>query len=790
MKLSLSLLDSLIPIDRPVEEVADTLTLLGIEVDAIHSPKPPFSGVVVAEVRSVMPHPEAKKLQVAQVFDGTTVYQIVCGAANCRAGIKVAFAQVGASLGSPARIIEKASLRGVSSHGMLCSAAELGIYDQDEGILELPTEFKTGADCMPLLWDPVLELSFTPNLGHSMSALGVARELSAAWQVPLRKSKIPILEATSERSLKVSVENKELCPRYAARVIANVHVGPSPFWLQKHLLTAGLRPINNIVDVTNYMLLKTGQPMHAFDSDLIVGKTIRVAATTKSENFLGLNGASIEIPVGTLCIWDQEKPIALAGILGGANSAVSNATKNIVLEAAVFDPFSIRKSAKKMGLRTDSSLRFEKGIDPSAVGNFIDEAAALIQELSKGVAASSRLDVGQIHWTPLSLTLRPARVVQVLGVKLSEGEIVSILQRLHMNANRSSERALQVEIPTYRTDISEEIDLVEEVARIYGYNHIERHTPRVTTSSLPHDPEYLFEKELRTRLVALGLQEFLTCDLISPKLALVAQELSHKKTVLLETKHSKSEEYSILRPSLLPNLLQVARLNFDQKNHSLNAFELGRIHFMQEGAPVEIPMVAILCSGKKTPPHWGQKGEEVDFFDLKGLVENWLETLRVRGALFTASNHPTFHPHRQANVSIGDLAFGSLGEVHPRVLSALGIDTKVYYAEFNAEHLRPFAASVSKMIPLSQFPSSERDWTVPLEPKAPVSFLLEAIEALKSSLLEQVSIIDLYATEEKRNVTLRFVYRDRMKTVSFEEVEAAHTHLVQAVSRKLSSCKN
>jgi phenylalanyl-tRNA synthetase beta chain len=764
--------------------VADTLTLLGVEVDAIHAQKPSFSGVVVAEVKSVIPHPEAKKLQVAQVFDGTDSWQVVCGASNCRAGIRVAFAQEGARVGN--HQIEKASLRGVASSGMLCSAAELGMYEQNEGILELPNEFALGADCLPLLWDPVLELSLTPNLGHCMSALGIARELSAAWQVPLRKKTLPPFASTPKSSLKVSIENKELCPRYTARVIANVRVAPSPFWLQRYLLTAGLRPINNIVDATNYIRLKTGQPMHAFDGDLIHGNALRIATLKHAQDFLGLNGATIAIPKDTLCIWDQDKPIALAGILGGANSAVTDTTKNIVLEAAFFDPLSVRKSAKKMGLRTDSSLRFEKGIDPSAVGDFLDEAAALIQELSDGATVSPRIDVGQTEWPSLTLKLRPSRVIQVLGIKLSEGEITSILERLHMRCRRSSAGELQVEVPTYRTDISEEIDLVEEIARIYGYNHIERRAPLITTSLLPHDPEYLFEYELRTRLVALGLQEFLTCDLISPKLALIAQELSHSKEVLLQTKHSKSEEYSILRPSLLPNLLQVARLNFDQKNQTLAAFELGRIHFMQAAAPVEIPMVALLCSGKQAPMHWGQKANEVDFFDLKGLVENLLGALRIEGVVYAASSHPTFHPNRQANVSLGELILGSFGQVHPRILNSLGIDQPVYYAEFNAHSLKKAQAPSPKMKPLSQFPSSERDWTLSLPPKAPVSHLLSAIDALKSPLLEQFTIIDLYTAEEKRNITLRFTYRDRMKTVSFEEVEAAHTQLVTAVISKLT----
>jgi phenylalanyl-tRNA synthetase beta chain len=783
MKLPLSLIKSFITNELPVEKIEETLTLLGIEVDSIYAPTAPFSGVVVAEVKSVKKHPSADKLQVVEVFDGKETFQVVSAAPNCRPGMKTAFAKVGAHRleQGKLRTIEKASLRGIESYGTLSSADELSLYEGGEGILDLPDEFPLGADCLQLLWDPVFELSLTPNLGHCMSALGIARELAAALQKPLQKSQRQFQENSASRiNVQVAVQEESLCPRYTARVIENVRVGPSPFWLQRELLAAGQRPINNIVDSTNYILLKYGQPMHAFDLDKIGGNTIKVKTANGPVSFAALNGSILEIPPGALLICDASQPIAIAGIIGGADSSVSETTQNILLEAACFDPISVRITAKKIGLRTDSSLRFEKGIDPSTIPEFLDEAAALIASISGGQISTGKIDVRKKNFVPKQILCRPARVNQVLGTKLSSSEIEGIFRRLHFGIRAENEGIL-VEVPLYRNDLVEEIDLVEEVARIYGYNHIEKPLPRATTAQIPHDPAYLFETELRKRLVALGLTEFLTCDLISPFFAQIAQELSHSKHVLLQTLHSKSEEYSVLRPSLLPGLLQGVRSNLDQKNQQLAAFEIGRIHFRQKEKIIEFPMVAILLTGKEYPPHWDRKPMDVDFYDLKGLVENLLQALRISSYAFSESAHPTFHPGRQANLTASDLSIGSIGELHPQLLTKLDIKQKVYYAELNAAYLQALQDPPAKMKPLAQFPSSERDWTIPLEPKETIATLLQIIREASPSLLEKFEVIDLYREENKSNATLRFTYRDKLKTVSFEEVESAHEKLVKKV---------
>ncbi len=787
MKLPLSLIKSFIHIDLPVKKIEETLTLLGIEVDAIYAPTPPFSRVVVAKVQSVKPHPSAEKLQIAEVFDGKETFQVICGANNCRAGMLTAFAKVGAQLldgHGKLRTIEKASIRGVESFGMLSSASELSLYADDLGILDLPADFPLGADCVQLLWDPVFEISLTPNLGHCMSALGIARELSAALAIPLHRKEFK--EQTGSSKIQIKNKAEKLAPRYMAKIIENVKVGPSPFWLQRELLAAGQRPINNIVDVTNYILLKNGQPMHAFDLDAIEGATIEIDTAKKIESFSALNGAELQIPVGALLISDAKKPLAIAGIIGGISSAVSDTTRNILLEAAFFDPISVRVNAKKMGLRTDSSFRFEKGVDIHAIGEFLEEAASLIASISGGHLTSGTIDCKKESFKARQIHCRPARVNQVLGTKLSSSEIEAIFGRLNFQIKAEKEGFL-VTVPFYRNDLFEEVDLIEEVARIYGYNHIERPLPKITTAEIPHDPNYLFETKLRHSLVGLGLTEFLTCDLISPKLAQIAQELSHSKNTLLQTLHSKSEEYSILRPSLLPGLLQVISSNLDHKNNQLAAFEIGRIHFQQDGKPIEFPMSAILLTGKEFPLHWDRKPSDVDFYDLKGLVENLLQALRISSYEFSHSEHPTFHPGRQANLTVNGLCIGSIGELHPALLAKLDIKQKVYYAELNAEELQKLQGPSPKMKPLSQFPSSMRDWTVPLSLKTSIASLVQLIQTISPALLEKFEVIDLYRGEEKTNATLRFTYRDQTKTVSFEEVESAHAKLIEEVLAKTNS---
>lgn len=769
MKLPLSLIKSFIQVDLPPAKIGEILTLLGIEVDAIENAQPSFAKVVIGEVLSVKKHPDAKNLQIAEVSDGKAQFTVVCGDSKCRAGMKTAFAKVGAVLTDGdglQRRIEKSTIRGVESFGMLCAGSELGISKDQSGILDLPHEMKTGEDAAHLLWDPVFEISLTPNLGHCMSALGIARELSAALQIPYEAPKASKFTA---HPFPVTVQDENLCPRYMCLLIEDVKVGPSPYWLKTQLEACGQKSINNIVDAVNYTMLKLGQPMHAFDADKIEG-AVHVGQAKSAFTFLGLDGVEREAPAGALLISDSVKPLALAGVMGGANSAVSDQTTRILLESACFNPISVRVTSRKAGIRTESSQRFEKGVDPIGVETALSEAARLIGGKAVGFADAKK---GPFHAKGISY--RPHRINQILGTKLSETEIEEILHRLGIQAKNG-----KAAVPPYRTDLNEEIDLVEEVARVYGYNNIEKGIPYCSTSTIPNDPIFLFEKEMRTRLTQAGLTEFLTCDLISPALAEIAKEIA--PFGLLKSIYSKSEEFSVLRTSLLPGLLQVVKGNFAQKNHSIAAFEMGRIHFMQGTEVAEIPMAAILLTGQRAPHHWSQKPLEVDFFDLKGIIENLLH------AHFQSSQHMSLHPGRQADIHIEDLVVGSLGEVHPRILQKFDIDKRVYYAEINLLNLLKKKKTHLKMTPLPQFPATERDLTLPLRLKMPIEEIFDAIHKHKSPLLEKAELIDLYHPEgqEVKNATFRFVYRDPLKTISFEEAESEHAKITQVLKNLAS----
>lgn len=790
MKVPLSLLKSFIPLEISIETVCDTLTLLGIEVDSIINQHPPFARVIVGEVLSVKRHPNAEKLQIAEVHDGKHPVQVVCGASNCRAGIKTAFATVGSlvvdSEDNP-RTIEKTSIRGVDSLGMLCSASELHLWKDSSGIMELPLDWENGKDLALLLWDPILELSLTPNLGHCLSALGIARELSAALQKPLLPNTFALTEnkeSPLEKKIAVNIDDFSLCPRYMGRMIENVTIRPSPFWLQKALLSCGLKPICNAVDITNFIMLKTGQPLHAFDSDVIEGHAIHISPSKTSQKWIGLDGIERDIPAETLLICDAKKPIAIAGILGGKNSAVQSQTKNIFLEAAFFDPVTIRKGAKKVGLRTDSAIRFEKGIDPNGIEAALNEAASLIAEICNGCIAKGKIDIKKGEFLPKKISFRPERANRLLGTKLSQTEIESILHRLQCKTYPFNETTLTVEVPTYRFDLAEEIDLIEEIVRIYGYNNIEKNTARSTPSQIPQDPIFVFEKNLRNRCTGLGLQEFLTSDLISPKLSDLCMEFMTARGIqFLKAIHAKTEEYSILRPSLLPGLLQVAKTNLDFKNNNFNAFEIGRIHFLQQEKCIEVPMLSLLLSGKSTPGHWSSKTEDVDFYSLKGLIENLFEGLRIFNVSFEQSNRISFHPGRQADIKSNGLTIGSMGEIHPELLAKLDIKQRLLFAELDIEHLIKLHQPKAQFQNIPHLPSSERDWTISLPLNSSMEPLFLSIQSHRPQILEKFELIDLYQPENgtQKNATFRFTYRDLVKTISYEEVEQEHAKLIACI---------
>lgn len=785
MRIPLTWLKEFVKIELPSQEIAKLLTQIGLEVDGIEYISPSFDGVVIGKVVEATRHPDADKLCVATVNDGIENYQVVCGAPNCRAGIKTAFAKIGAKLrGADGKEfkIKKTKLRGVESFGMLCADDELGLGSSGRGIMEFADQLKEGSDIASLYQETVFEISLTPNLSHCTSVMGVARELSAALGLPFQLISIPLQEGTSsvDDLITVSVADPANCPRYMARVIMNVKVQPSPEWLQRRLQASGIRPINNIVDITNYVLLEQGHPLHAFDLDLLDDKNIIVKSAIEGDLFKTLDGKERILKSEDLVICDSSKVIALAGVMGGGNSEVSEQTKNVILESAYFNPSCIRKTSKRLGLSSDASKRFERGTDPNQLAYSLDRACKLMQELAQGDVAAQAIDISAEAFLPKTLKCRLERINQILGVRLSLGEVESIFQNLGFGCHPLHNEFF-VTVPTYRVDINEEIDLIEEVARFYGYDKIPVCQPKYTTSQLEHSPMFLFERELRDRLIALGLQELLTCDLIGPSLLKVVQNEKALPVNFIKIMNPTSIEQSMLRTSLLPGLLQVVKYNADHQNHQIQGFEIGRIHFIQEEKFLEQTVAGVILTGKKAPHEWSQAVEDVDFYDLKGLIENLLDELNIKNVTFQMKNLDTLHSGRQASIFADALEVGSFGEVHPQIVRRLDVNQRIYFAELNLHDLMQVRHKTPRMQPLPVFPSSDRDWTITVSEDVKVGDILASFEKIPSKILENVFLLDVYRSEklgrDLKNLTFRFIYRDKEKTIAQEKVDEEHAKI-------------
>ncbi|MEI8365803.1 MAG: phenylalanine--tRNA ligase subunit beta [Parachlamydiaceae bacterium] len=791
MRIPLNWLNEYIDTKMSPAEIAKTLTLAGLEVDSIDTTALPCTNVVVAKVLECHKHPEADNLTVASVFDGEQTFQVVCGAPNCRAGIKTALARVDGYLADETGKkfkIKKAKLRGVDSFGMLCAPDELGISKEGDGIIEFSQHLKEGTDVAELYASTVFEISLTPNLGHCSSLIGVARELSAAKEIPYRLPDVEMSEdvlSLASKFISVNVMDSEGCPRYACRVIHNVTVGPSPEWLTSRLEAAGMRSVNNVVDVTNYVMLELGHPLHAFDAEKIGGAALIVRKAADGDVFTTLDGKERLLTSGDLLICDQHKPIALAGIMGGLNSEVGSDTKNIVLEAASFAPGRIRRTSKRLGLMTDASKRFERGCDSNILPLVLDRAARLIQQVAGGEVSSGIVDTAPQGFPLKKVNCRLSRINQLLGTRLSAGEVENVFKRLEFSTRLEGLDLFHVQVPSYRNDIKEEVDLIEEVARIFGYDNITISTARFTSSSVPHQPVFIFEREMRSRLIGEGLQEFITCDLIGPSILDVIQETEMPESAWVRVLNPTSVEQSILRTSMLPGLLQVIKYNWDHQNQDVAGFEIGRIHFKDGDNYSEQSVAAIVLSGKSTPHYWGEKAQEADFFILKGIVENILNELQIPDISFKVGKIAALHSGRQAVIFSGSLAIGSLGEVHPAVLRRLDVPQKILFAEINLHHLLRLRSKDIKMQQLPIYPGSERDWTLTLKESTAIDDIFKAVYSVPSKHLENVSLLDIYRSDKLgaglKNVTLRFLYRDREKTIAQEKVDAEHARIMQSV---------
>lgn len=791
MKFSEQWLRSWVNPKITIIELCDQLTMAGLEVDGVEPAAAAFSDVVVARVESLEKHPDADKLNVCQVFDGKDTLQIVCGAANVRAGLMVALAKIGAELPAANKSetfkIKAAKLRGVSSSGMLCSEKELGLADSAEGLMELPEDAPVGRSLRDYLEleDTVIEIDLTPNRGDCLSIAGVARELGTLNQCAVTPQACPAVKVTSKESFKVSLSADKACTHYAGRVITHVDATvTTPLWMVERLRRAGIRSLGAIVDITNYVMLEFGQPMHAFDlATLDSGIEVRYAKTKEAITLL--DGKTIELDNETLVIADNTRALALAGVMGGENSGVSDATNTVFLESAFFMPEVIAGKARSYGLHTDSSHRFERGVDPALQLPALERASALILEICGGEAGAVVEHTSKSHPAMRApIALRKDRIQRLLGIELSDDEVSDILQRLGMQV-KADKTGWTVTPPSFRFDISIEADLLEELVRIYGYNNIPRSQP-LYRSQMQAQPEgRLAQAAVKQLLVDRGYFEAITYSFVEPKF----QQVLDPEAEAVALANPISSEMSVMRTTLWPGLLQALRHNLNRQHSRVRLFETGLCFLKGDDTlPEQTPRIGGVICGELQPEQWGEPARKVDFFDLKADLEALLA--KQPGELsFAAAEHPALHPGQSAQVLVAGQVIGWLGALHPSAQKALDIEATVYLFELDLNSV--LNANLPSFQPLSRFPEVRRDLALVVADEVQVGDLLATIRAQASSLLRDVQVFDIYTGKGvesgRKSVALGLILQEFSRTLTDQEVETELASLVAILKQNFAA---
>ncbi len=792
MRLSLNWLRDFVDVAVSPEVLAERLTMAGFEVEAMETLTPDFSGVVVGRVLKVEPHPQADRLVVTEVEDGRRTYRVVCGAPNVEAGRLYPFAPPGAVL-SGQRELKAVKLRGVLSEGMLLAEDELGLSDDHTTLMDLPQDLPLGHDLAEALGltDVVLEVAVTPNRPDCLSVLGLAREVAALLRLPLRHPDIDFPEAPERAAAltRVTILDPLHCPRYAARLLDGLTVAPSPFWLRRRLGAAGLRAINNLVDVTNYVLLELGQPLHAFDFDRLAGGEIVVRLPKPGEQtFTTLDGQERQLTPDTLLICDRDKPVALAGVMGGLFSEVTADTRRVLLESAYFNPPTIRRTSKRLGLNTEASYRFERGVDPDGVIRALERAAQLMAQLGGGRVLAGRLDEYPTPVPRPRLNLRLSRTNRILGTALTQEQVQELLSALHLPALALDGENLVVQVPSHRGDLEREIDLIEEVARLGGYDNIPVTLPGAAAAVPPAPAAVRVRHEVRRLLVGLGFSEAVTYSFQSDRLFSLLEE----EALPLRLANPLSEEQALMRTSLLPGLLEAVKKNVQRQAPSIRLFEIAPSFHPEPGQelPRETTQVAGVMYGLRAEASWLAGEAPLDFFDLKGVVETLLAGLAAPDLAFVPGNLPPYLRSGARSFS-GETELGFLGEVAPTVTDRLDLEGPVFVFQLDLAALAAAAQPFPLYTPLPKYPAVYRDVALVVDQEVPAAAVTQALYHLGQPWLEEARLFDVYTGEQipagKRSLAFHLTYRDARRTLTDEAVDRHHQKLVAALARELGA---
>jgi phenylalanyl-tRNA synthetase beta chain len=796
MFVSLRWLRDYVDIDLAPEALADRLTMAGLEVDAIRETASGFSRVVVAKILSLKPHPGSEKLLLCEMTTGTDVLPVVCGATNIQVGDVVPLALVGAVIPG-GDTIKSSRIRGELSEGMLCSEEELGIGPDRSGIMILPSGFTLGQDLTDALdlRDVVLDIAITPNRSDCLSVIGVAREIAALTGKKLRAPEIILQEDDEDINGITSVQilDADLCPRYTARIVKNIAVRPSPFWMRRRLESVGLRAINNVVDVTNFVMLEWGQPLHAFDFRFLEEGRIVVRRSRQGETFVSLDEKERTLKSDTLMICDGVKPVAIGGIMGGLNSEVKADTRMVLLESAYFDPVSIRKSSRWLSMSTDAAFRFERGIDPDGVVRALNRAAQLIADFSGGTVCRGYIDqYPRKVESPRNIPLRISRVRDMLGKDIVPSEAVQILESLEMTVSKGDDLHYRVTPPTFRVDISREIDLIEEIARLHGYDRIPVTQPAISIPSMEQDRRKILEERIRTLLNGYGYSEVITYSFI-PATAVddLGLPAGDARRTIVTIRNPLTEEQSVMRTTMIYSLLDTMRKNANAGCFDLKLFEIGRTYLARQAGmlPVEKNRIGGLLTGARYDHCWHYSGIAADFFDLKGCLEGLFEHMKVASVKFRPDlQEPFLHPGRSCGIMIGEDVIGFLGEVHPDVLTRMGLKNRVMVFEMDLDVLAGNFSGALSYRDISKFPASSRDVAFLISRDRTVEEIFKFSLDMHEELLENVLVFDVYegkgVPEGMTSLGLRFSYRAHDRTLTDQDIGQAHNAIVRRIMEK------
>lgn len=789
MLISLDWLKQYVDIKEDIKQLENTLTMIGQEVEATDIQGENLGNVVVGQVVEYGRHPEAEKLTLLKVdIGGEEPLQIVCGAPNHKLGDKVVVATIGAVLPGDFKI-KKSKIRGVESQGMLCSEVELGLGEDGDGIIILPEDAPIGVEYREYvgLNDVVFELEITPNRPDCLSHIGIAREVAAYYG---RKVKYPdytlneIIESINNSHVATRIEDRERCKRFAGRIIKNITVGESPEWLKTRVRSMGLKPINNVVDATNFILFEYNQPLHAYDIEKINGKQIIVRAALPGEKVLTLDGIERELNNGELVIADTDKILGIAGIMGGEDSKVTEDTKTIFLEVAYFTPENIRKTSKRLGVSSDSSYRFERGVDIENIPEVLDRAAALIAELTGGEVLHGVLDKYTEKYEKIEIPLNIKKLRTFMGKDIESDIVGKILTNLGLGIKTLDQETLLVTPPSYRGDLYRTEDLYEEVIRIYGFENIEDKMPVEDITPGKKDEGIAIVDKAKNILASIGLQEVINYSFIARE----AIKLLGVTTPTMEITNPISEDMAVMRPTLVYSLLCNLRDNLNRNQNNLRFFEVSKIFVPgEDGLAIEDYRVGIALAGRDNKSLWNPKPEAYDFYSLKGFVEKFLEYMGINRYQLERSSNANFHPGRSADIKIGKVVIGTFGEIHPEVAEAMDIKReRAYIAELDLTKMMQYMGATVKYEKIVKYPEVTRDLAIVLDRDILVGAMMNDIKK-SSNFIESVELFDIYQGDkidgDKKSVAISIVLRKKDGTLEEKEINTTVEKILEIIAK-------